>query len=103
MTSKDTDASVKTDAPASSDEPFLIGALDSLTGVGGSYGVPLSRSKLLALEEINALSIAGEAATGLKAVVPNTDLNTDVGREFLANFKARYGGIAPWPWFQGSA
>ena len=32
----------------------MIGALDSLTGVGESYGVPLSRSKLLAVEEINA-------------------------------------------------
>ena len=50
-----------------------------------------------------ALKIAGEAATGLKAVVPNPDLDTSVGREFLANYKARYGGIAPWPWFQGSA
>ena len=34
--------------------PFVIGALDSLTGVGESYGVPLSQSKLLAVEEINA-------------------------------------------------
>ena len=51
----------------------------------------------------NALSIAGEAATGLKAVVPNPDLDTTVGREFLATYRARYGGVAPWPWFQGSA
>ena len=50
----------------------------------------------------NALDIAGEAATGLKAVVPNPDLETDIGKEFLASFNARY-GIAPWPWFQGSA
>ena len=50
-----------------------------------------------------ALKIAGEAATGLKAVVPNPDLDTSVGREFLANYKARYDGVAPWPWFQGSA
>ena len=51
----------------------------------------------------NALEIAGEAATGLKAVVPNPDLSTSVGRELLTNFKARYGVVAPWPWFQGSA
>ena len=51
----------------------------------------------------SALSIAGEAATGLRAVVPNPDLETDVGREFLASFNSRYGGVAPWPWFQGSA
>ncbi len=50
-----------------------------------------------------ALKIAGEAATGLKAVVPNPDLDTSVGREFLVNYKARYDGVAPWPWFQGSA
>ena len=50
----------------------------------------------------NALSIAGEAATGLKAVVLNPDLETDTGRDFLASFTARY-GVAPWPWFQGSA
>ena len=50
-----------------------------------------------------ALSIAGDAATGMKAVVPNPDLSTDVGRKFLANYKARYDGTAPWPWFQGSA
>ena len=50
-----------------------------------------------------SLSIAGEAATGLKAVVPNPDLKTDTGKEFLANYKERYGTIAPWPWFQGSA
>ena len=50
----------------------------------------------------NALSIAGEAATGLKAVVPNPDLETTVGKEFLASFRARHGVVA-WPWFQGSA
>ena len=50
----------------------------------------------------NALDIAGKAATGLKAVVPNPDLETDIGKEFLASFNARY-GVAPWPWFQGSA
>ena len=51
----------------------------------------------------NALDIAGEAATGLKAVVPDPDLNTATGKEFLTAFKERYGGVAPWPWFQGSA
>ena len=40
--------------PADAEAPFVIGALDSLTGVGESYGIPLSRSKLLAVEEINA-------------------------------------------------
>ncbi len=51
----------------------------------------------------NALEIAGEAATGLKAIVPNPDLNTTIGTEFLTKFKDRFGGVAPWPWFQGSA
>lgn len=51
----------------------------------------------------NALRIAGEASTGLKAVVPNPDLTTTTGKELLVNFKARYGVVAPWPWFQGSA
>ena len=50
-----------------------------------------------------ALSIAGEAATGMKAVVPNPDLSTNVGKEFLAKYRARYDGTTPWPWFQGSA
>ena len=50
----------------------------------------------------NALSIAGESATGLKAVVPNPNLDTDIGKDFLASFSARH-GVAAWPWFQGSA
>ena len=50
-----------------------------------------------------ALSISGDAATGLKAIVPNPDLTTSIGRELLANYKARYDVPAPWPWFQGSA
>ena len=50
-----------------------------------------------------ALNIAGEAATGLKAVIPNPDLTTAAGREFLANFQERYGTVATLPWFQGSA
>ena len=51
----------------------------------------------------DALSIAGDAATGLKAIVPNPDLTSASGKEFLKNFKARYGGVASLPWFQGSA
>ena len=51
----------------------------------------------------DALSIAGDAATGLKAIVPNPDLTSALGKEFLANFKARYGVVASLPWFQGSA
>ena len=51
----------------------------------------------------DALEIAGDAATGLKAVVPDEDLSTDTGRNFLDNFKERFGNVAPLPWFQGSA
>ena len=51
----------------------------------------------------DALEIAGDAATGLKAVVPDEDLATDAGKNFLANFEDRFGNIAPLPWFQGSA
>ena len=36
------------------DEPFVIGAMDALTGVAESYGNPLHQAKLLAVEEINA-------------------------------------------------
>ncbi len=50
-----------------------------------------------------ALGIAGDAATGLKAVMPNPDLSTKVGKKFIAEYRARYNGVAPWPWFQGSA
>ena len=50
-----------------------------------------------------ALRIAGDAATGLKAIVPNPELTSTAGREFLARFKARYGVVASLPWFQGSA
>ncbi len=50
-----------------------------------------------------ALSISGAAATGLKAVVPNPDLTTTAGKELLENYRARFGVVAPWPWFQGSA
>ena len=51
----------------------------------------------------DALSIAGDAATGLKAIVPNPELTSASGKEFLKNFKARYGAVASLPWFQGSA
>ena len=50
-----------------------------------------------------ALSIAGEAATGLKAIVPNPNLTSAAGVEFLAKFRERYGVRASLPWFQGSA
>ena len=50
-----------------------------------------------------ALNIAGDAATGLKAIIPNPDLDSDTGEKFLESFKARYGGVATLPWFQGSA
>ncbi len=49
-----------------------------------------------------ALEIAGDAATGLKAIIPNPDLNSAKGKEFLSNFRARYGYVTL-PWFLGSA
>ena len=39
--------------PASA-EPFRIGAMDALTGVGESYGNPIVQAKQMAVEEINA-------------------------------------------------
>ena len=50
-----------------------------------------------------ALGIAGDAATGLKAIVPNPDLQTQTGKDFLTNYEARFGTVATLPWFQGSA
>lgn len=50
-----------------------------------------------------ALSIAGDAATGLKAIIPNPHLTSVAGKEFLENFSTRYGVVATLPWFQGSA
>ena len=50
-----------------------------------------------------ALSIAGEAATGLKAVIPNPELTSAAGVEFLTKFREKYGVPASLPWFQGSA
>ncbi len=49
-----------------------------------------------------ALEIAGAAADGLKAIIPNPDLDTERGKEFLANFRDRYGFVTL-PWFLGSA
>ena len=50
-----------------------------------------------------ALSIAGEAATGMKAIIPNPELSTPAGVAFLENFEKRYGTVAAIPWFQASA
>ena len=49
-----------------------------------------------------ALEIAGDAAAGVKAIIPNPDLDTELGREFLSNFRERYGFVTL-PWFLGSA
>ena len=50
-----------------------------------------------------ALGIAGDAATGLKAIVPNPDLDTQTGKDFLASYEARFASVPTLPWFQGSA
>ena len=49
-----------------------------------------------------ALEIAGDAADGLKAIIPNPNLDTERGREFLSSFRERYGFVTL-PWFLGSA
>ena len=49
-----------------------------------------------------AMEIAGDAADGLKAIIPNPDLDTERGREFLSSFRERYGFVTL-PWFLGSA
>ncbi|MDE2861671.1 MAG: ABC transporter substrate-binding protein [Chloroflexota bacterium] len=49
-----------------------------------------------------ALEIAGAAANGLKAIIPSPDLETERGKQFLSNFRERYGFITL-PWFLGSA
>ncbi len=49
-----------------------------------------------------SLQIAGEAATGMKAIIPNPELSTQAGMDFLDNFEARYGTVATIPWFQAS-
>ena len=50
-----------------------------------------------------ALEIAGEAATGVKGIVPSNDLSTETGKRFLSNFQARFGATPSLPWFQASA
>ena len=50
-----------------------------------------------------ALGIAGDAATGLKAIVPNPDLDTPTGKDFLEHYEAHFGSVPTLPWFQGSA
>ena len=49
-----------------------------------------------------ALEIAGEAATGLKAVTADLDPANDKAREVLANFKKRYDYVTL-AWYLGSA
>ena len=49
-----------------------------------------------------ALEIAGDAATGVKGVIPSPDLSTEKGKEFLDNFRSRYGYVTL-AWFLGSA
>ena len=49
-----------------------------------------------------ALEIAGEAATGLKAVATELDPANPVAQEFVANFQNRYGYLLL-PWYIGSA
>ena len=48
-----------------------------------------------------SLSIAGEAATGMKAIIPLGLTNR--GEQFLKDFEAHYGHVATQPWFQASA
>lgn len=50
----------------------------------------------------SALEIAGEAATGMKAVAADLDPNNAKGQEVLANFRKRYDYITL-PWHLGSA
>ena len=49
-----------------------------------------------------ALEIAGEAATGLKAVITDIDPANEKGQEVLSNFRERYGYVTL-PWYLGSA
>ena len=48
------------------------------------------------------MEIAGEAATGTKGLIPNPDLETQAGKDFLYRFRTRYGYVTL-PWFIGSA
>ncbi|MCE2403772.1 MAG: ABC transporter substrate-binding protein [Dehalococcoidia bacterium] len=49
-----------------------------------------------------ALEVAGEAATGLKAITADLDPANDKAQQVLANFKARYDYVTL-PWYLGSA
>ena len=64
------------------------------------YGGPIYAESVVS--GTTALEIAGDAADGLKAVIPNPDLDTERGKAFLEAFRARYGYVTL-PWFLGSA
>ncbi|MDE2744655.1 MAG: ABC transporter substrate-binding protein [Chloroflexota bacterium] len=49
-----------------------------------------------------ALEIAGDAATGLKAVITDIDPANDKGQDVLSNFREKYGYVTL-PWYLGSA
>ncbi len=49
-----------------------------------------------------ALEVAGDAATGLKSVLPDLDPGNQSAQQFLADFRERYGYVTL-PWFLGSA
>ena len=49
-----------------------------------------------------ALDVAGDAATGLKAITAAPDPNNEKAQEVLANFRARYNYVTL-PWHLGSA
>jgi branched-chain amino acid transport system substrate-binding protein len=49
-----------------------------------------------------ALEIAGDAATGLKAVITDIDPANEKGREVLGSFREKYGYVTL-PWYLGSA
>ena len=49
-----------------------------------------------------AMEIAGDAATGLKAITADLDPANGKGQEVVANFRERYGYIV-FPWHMGSA
>ena len=49
-----------------------------------------------------ALEIAGDAATGMKAITADLDPDNGKGQEVLAKFRERYGYIV-FPWHMGSA
>ena len=49
-----------------------------------------------------ALEVAGEGATGLKAIIADLDPANPKGREVIANFRQRYDYVTL-PWYLGSA